>query len=168
MEQTLKIGLVVKPQGIRGELKVMPLTDDVKRFKQLKSVLIDGVTYKVLGARPSIDSVFILLDGVMDRNVAETFRNKFLCVKKQDAVALPKDSYFIVDIEGCKLYDENGEIGTVREVTSAKTDYFTVDTVDNRVLRFPFLKDLVVSVDVDGKIINLNKKRFGEVACYED
>ena len=168
MEQTLKIGLVVKPQGIRGELKVMPLTDDVKRFKQLKSVLIDGVTYKVLGARPSIDSVFILLDGVTDRNVAETFRNKFLCVKKQDAVALPKDSYFIVDIEGCKLYDENGEIGTVREVTSAKTDYFTVDTVDNRVLRFPFLKDLIIKIDTDSKEIYVKGERLKEISVYED
>ena len=168
MEQTLKIGLIVKPQGIRGELKVMPLTDDVKRFKQLKSVLIDGVTYKVLGARPSIDSVFILLDGVTDRNVAETFRNKFLCVKKQDAVALPKGSYFIVDIEGCKLYDENGEIGTVREVTSAKTDYFTVDTVDNRVLRFPFLKDLIIKIDTDSKEIYVKGERLKEISVYED
>lgn len=168
MEQTLKIGLVVKPQGIRGELKVMPLTDDVGRFKQLKNVLIDGVTYKVLGARPSIDSVFILLDGVTDRNVAETFRNKFLCVKKQDAVVLPKDSYFIVDIEGSNLYDEKGFIGTVREVTSAKTDYFTVDTYDGRVLRFPFLKDLIVKIDTDKKEIYVKGERLKEISVYED
>ena len=168
MEETLKIGLVVKPQGIKGELKVTPLTDDVNRFKKLKNVLIDGVTYKVIGARPTIDSVFILLDGVTDRNVAETFRNKFLCVKKQDAVVLPKGSYFIVDIEKSKLYDEKGLIGTVREVTSAKTDYFTVDTIDNRVLRFPFLKDLIVKIDIENKEIIVKGERLKEISVYED
>ena len=168
MEQTLKIGLVAKPQGIKGELKVIPLTDDVMRFKQLKSVLIDGVTYKVLSARPSIDSVFVLLEGISDRNVAETFRNKFLCVKKQDAVTLPKGSYFIVDIENSKLFDENGLIGTVREVTSAKTDYFTVDTIDNRVLRFPFLKDLIVKIDTENKEIFVKGERLKEISVYED
>ena len=168
MEETLKIGLVVKPQGIKGELKVTPLTDDVNRFKKLKNVLIDGVTYKVIGARPTIDSVFILLDGVTDRNVAETFRNKFLCIKKQDAVVLPKGSYFIVDIEKSKLYDEKGLIGTVREVTSAKTDYFTVDTIDNRVLRFPFLKDLIVKIDIENKEIIVKGERLKEISVYED
>ena len=168
MEQTLKIGLVVKPQGIKGELKVKPLTDDVTRYKNLKTVLIDGVSYKVISARPTIDSVFVLLDGITDRNVAESFRGKFLCVKKQDAVALPENTYFVVDIEGSKIYTEQGLVGTVREVTSAKTDYFTVDTVDGRVLRFPFLKDLILNVDTDNKKITVKGKRLEEISCYED
>ena len=168
MQDILKIGLVVKPQGVKGELKVSPLTDDVARFKKLKSVLIDGCAYKVLGARPSIDAVFLSIEGICDRNTAETFRGKFLCVKREDAVILPKDKYFIADLEKCEVYTETQKIGKVLSLTQANTDYFTVQTVDKRVLRFPFLKDAVISIDIENKVITLKEKRLKEIGVYED
>ena len=59
MERSFKIGLAVKPQGVRGEIKVRPLTDDPERFKLLKEVYIDGEAHKVLGARIGAGEVFI-------------------------------------------------------------------------------------------------------------
>ena len=47
MENTLKIGVIVKPQGIKGEVKVQPLTDDITRFKKLKKVIIPKSTWKM-------------------------------------------------------------------------------------------------------------------------
>jgi 16S rRNA processing protein RimM len=84
-------------------------------------------------------------------------------------VPLEEGRYFIVDIIGCKVVTDDGEeIGVVRDVTSARTDIFTVDCVNGRVLRFPFLKDATVSVDVQEKVITLNGKRLKEISCYED
>ena len=169
METLFKIGLITKPQGIKGELKVNPLTDDIERFSSLKKVLIDGKEHKVLSAKIGGGVVFITLSGVQDRNAAETFRGKFLCVERKDAVKLPKNRYFVADIEGSNLVLDSGEVvGTIVEVTNARTDIFTVKTVDNRVLRFPFLKDLLVSVDVENKIVTVNEKRLKEVSLYED
>lgn len=169
METLFKIGLITKPQGIKGELKVNPLTDDIERFSSLKKVLIDGKEYKVLSAKIGGGVVFITLSGVQDRNSAETFRGKFLCVERKDAVKLPENRYFVADIEGSNLVLDSGEVvGTIVEVTTARTDIFTVKTVDNRVLRFPFLKDLLVSVDVENKIVTVNEKRLKEVSLYED
>ena len=109
MEEFLKIGVIVKPQGVRGELKVQPLTDDIRRFIDLKQVIIDGKIVKVLSSRLGAREVFITLSGVSDRNVAETMRNKFLCVNREDAVKLPENTYFISDIIGAKLVFEKGE-----------------------------------------------------------
>ena len=169
MEQTLKIGLIVKPQGIRGEVKVQPLTDDINRFNDLKEVIIDDKNYRVLKSVIGGGTIFLTLSGVSDRNTAETFRGKFLRVTRENALPLEEGRYFIVDIIGCNLITETGEkIGEITEVFSSRTDVFTVKCVDGKIMRFPFLNDTVIKVDVTNKTIVVRKKRLDEVACYED
>ena len=169
MQERLKIGLIVKPQGIRGELKVQPLTDDINRFSKLKEVFIDDKTYRVEKAVIGGGMVFINLFGISDRNVAESLRGKFLMVDRENAIPLEEGRYFIVDIVDCEVVTDAGEeIGKVVDVFSARTDIFTVKTHDNRVMRFPFLKDLIVSIDIAKKVITVKSKRLGEVSVYED
>lgn len=165
----MKIGLITKPQGIKGEVRVSPLTDDAERFYALKEAFIDGVRYKVLRARVCDGFVVLALSGVADRNDAETLRGKFLYVDRENAVELKPGTYFIADVEGCKLKTETGEVlGTVTEIISAKTDIFTVKTVDGRIMRFPFLNDAVIGVDVQNETVTVNAKRLAEISCYED
>ncbi len=169
MVETLKIGLIVKPQGIRGELKVQPLTDDINRFRKLKEVIIDDKTYKVLNTVIGGNVVFISISGVADRNVAESFRGKFLRVTRENALPLEEGRYFVVDIIGCQVVTDKGkEVGKVVEVTSARTDVFTLTCPNGKIMRFPFLNDLVISVDVVNKKIMVSEKRLEEVSCYED
>lgn len=169
MVETLKIGLIVKPQGIKGELKVQPLTDDINRFRKLKEVIIDDKTYKVLNTVIGGNVVFISISGVADRNVAESFRGKFLRVTRENAIPLEEGRYFVVDIIGCEVVTDKGqEVGKVIEVTSARTDVFTLTCPNGKIMRFPFLNDLVLSVDVQNKKITVSEKRLEEVSCYED
>ncbi len=169
MEETLKIGLILKPQGIKGQLKVQPLTDDINRYKNLKEIIIDQKVHRVVSTIISGPTVFLQLFGVSDRNTAETFRGKFLHVKREDAVALEEGRYFIADIIGCDVISsERGVIGRIIDVFSSRTDVITVKCSDGRVMRFPFLKDLVEKVDVIGKQFVVNDKRLSEVSCYEN
>ena len=169
MENLFKIGLIVKPQGIKGELKVQPLTDDITRFKNLKEVLIDDKNYRVGSAKIGGNTVFLSLFGINDRNTAETFRGKYLCVKRENAVALEEGRYFISDIIGCKVItDENAVIGEIVDVFSSRTDVLTVKCENAKIMRFPFLKDLVKSVDIEEKKFIVFTKRLSEVSCYED
>ncbi len=169
MEEFLKIGVIVKPQGIRGEVKIQPLTDDISRFKGIKTVFIDGEERKVLSVKIAPDAVFLALSGIADRNDAETYRGKYITVDRANAVNLAKGRYFIADIIGCTLKTDIGEsVGEISEITSARTDIFTVKCLDGRVLRFPFLKDLSPTVDVQNKTVTVSDKRLKEVSCYED
>ena len=169
MNEIFKIGLIVKPQGIKGELKVQPLTDDINRFKNLKEVLIDDKNYRVGSAKIGGNTVFLSIFGINDRNTAETFRGKFLCVKRENAVPLEEGRYFIADIIGCKVItDEKVLIGEITDVFSSRTDVLTVKCVNGRIMRFPFLKDLVVKVDIENKEFVVLTKRLSEVSCYED
>ncbi len=169
MEKFLKVGLITKPQGIKGEVRVTPLTDDMARFNTLKEVYIDGEKHKILRARVGGGFVIVAISGVADRNDAELLRGKFMFVDRENAVELAPDTYFIADIEGCSVLTENGDkIGEIIEITSAKTDIITVKTIDGRIMRFPFLKDLTLSVDVENKTFTVRKQRLAEISCYED
>lgn len=169
MEDTFKIGLIVKPHGVRGELKVMPLSGDPARFKRLKNVIIDGKNYGVSGTKIAADAVYLSLSGISDRNTAELFRGKFLRVKREDGQPLEENSYYIADVIGCKVITETGKfICTVKDVISAKTDVFVGETADNKVVRFPFLKDALYSVDISSRTITVKEKRFGEISFYEN
>lgn len=169
MNDTFKIGLITKPHGIKGEMRVTPLTDDPARFKRLRNVIIEDKIYGVSGARVAADAVYLSLSGITDRTAAENFRGKFLLVERRDAEPTEEFSYFIADVIGCKIVTERGEeLCTVREVTSAKTDYFTATTKDGKTVRFPFLRDMLVKVDIENKTIKVNEKRFGEISLYEN
>ena len=169
MENFLTVGIVTKPQGIKGEVKVMPIPDDITRFKKLKDVLIDGKIYKVVSARITPDAVLLLLDGVFSRNDAELLRGKEIKIERKNAVELKKDNYFIVDIIGCNVITDTGdEIGCITDVTKARTDILTVKCCGGKIMRFPFLKDLVKSVDTESKTFTVYKWRLDEVSCYED
>lgn len=169
MIEKIKVGLIVKPQGVRGELKIEPLTDDPARFKKLKKVFIDGKAYELTQVRIGSGVVFAYIFGVNDRNTAELFRNKYIVIDREDAVTLKKDSYFIADLIGATLVFENGkELGVVTDLTSASTDYFTAKTLGGKIVRFPHLKRIISSVDVEKGEITLIEKAFLEVCVYED
>ncbi len=169
MIERLKVGLIVKPQGVNGEVKVQPLTDNIARFKKLDKVYLDGVIYKVVNVKIADGFVIVKLSGVENRNSAELLRSKYIEVDRADADKLEEGRYFIADIIGCSLEFEDGTaLGEVVDITSANTDIFTVKTISNKTVRFPFLKDLVLSVNVEEKVIVLLRKRYLEVCCYED
>lgn len=168
MEDLIKIGIIVKPQGIKGEVKVFPLTDDISRFKLLNEVIISGQNFKVNCAKIAGNMVILSLSGIFDRNVAEEFRNKEIFVKRKDAVRLPENSFFIDDVLGCDFFDdEENYYGKVVDVMQAKTDVWTVSGARG-IIRFPFLKDLEPRVDLFARKIVVKAKRFKEVFCYED
>lgn len=169
MEEFLKVGLIVKPQGIKGEVKVMPLTDDINRFRSLKEGYIDGQPVKITGVKLSGDGVILSIFGVNDRNVAETFRNKFIFVDRENAVKPNKNAFFIADLIGAKVCFESGKVlGTITDITKSKTDFFTIETIDGKTMRFPFLKDTVINVDEKACKITVDEKRFSEISFYED
>ena len=169
MLDKLKVGLIVKPQGIKGEVKIQPLTDDINRFKNLKEVIIDDKNYRVLKAVIGGGTVFLTISGISDRNTAEAFRGKFLYVTRENAVPLEEGRYFIADIIGCELVNDKGaKLGQITDVTPNRVDVITVKKTDGKIMRFPFLNDLVIDVDIINQKMTVLAKRLAEVSVDED
>ena len=160
----LIVGEILKPQGIRGELKVKPFTDTAEDFRAFKRIFLDGAEYKILSVRVGDGAVYLGLRGVPDRNAAELLRGKLLTLPREDAPALEEGRYYIADLLGAVVSDEAGEeIGILSDVRQAATDIYTVKSGEKEIM-FPAVRGVILKIDVEGKRITVDKKRFGEVA----
>ena len=161
---TLLIGQVLKPQGIRGEIKVKPFTDSPEEFQKLSRIFLDGAEYKILSVRCAGGAAYLGLRGIPDRNAAELLRGKEITIPRDEAPAPEEGRYYIADLLGSKLVSESGEeLGTLTDIRGAATDIYTV-TKDGKDILFPAVKGVIEKIDVENKMIVINAKRFSEVA----
>lgn len=162
----IQIGVVLKPQGILGQIKISNLSDGEDAIKNVSTVYIGNTEYKVLQKSVSSNCIFLNLKGIADRNSAELLRGKEVVCKREE-IFLPEDRFFITDVIGCDLYLTSGKLlGKITDVTTTNVDIFTVET-DEGVCYFPFLKKLNAIVDIGNKKITVEAKAFTEVACYQ-
>lgn len=164
---TIVIGKILKPQGIRGEIKILPLTDEIERFKSVKYLIVKGQALPVLSLRIMDNYVYAKLDGIVDRNEAELLRDEYVSVKRVDAVKLDEGRYFIVDLLGCEIWSEGVKLGILDDVLqNTRTDVYVVKGDKN--LMFPVVDGLIISTDVVARRIEVSKDRLKEVVVYED
>ena len=118
MEEYFEIGQIVNTSGLKGEIKVKPFTDDITKFNNFKTIYVsikkELKEFKIEHVRFSKNMVFLKLKGIDTIEEAENYRNLYLKRKRDKDEKLEKDTYYIVDILGCKVYtDEQKELGEV-------------------------------------------------------
>jgi len=169
----IKIGVITKPQGIRGEVKVEPFTDDVYRFLDLKHAFFKrGGTYervRVMGARSDGKSAYLLFERTYDRNAAEALRGTEIFIDRENAVKLPEGRYFIVDLLGSRVQDGDGKtLGTLKEVLQpGANDVFVVKTSGADLL-IPVVDAFVADIDPENKVITVNGDMLAEEEVRDD
>ncbi|WP_160675659.1 ribosome maturation factor RimM [Clostridium sp. C8-1-8] len=153
MKDFLKVGQIVNTHGIKGEVKVFPLTDDVTRFDNLKEILIDDKEAEIEWVKYQKDRVIIKIKGVDSMNDAEKLKQRYIKVSREHAVELPEDTYFISDLIGCKVYDTEGfNYGDVYDVLqTGSNDVYWVK--GNKEILVPVLKEIVLDINVQDKKI---------------
>ena len=169
----LVIGEITKPQGVRGELKLRPITCDLGRFEDLKTAYLkrgdDFEEIHVRVTRIGADAVFFHMEGIDDRNAAERLRGELVYVDRAHAVELDEDSTFICDLIGLRgVLTDGGEIGKITDVLQpSANDVYVFNGPRGEVL-VPALKSVVVRVDLAAGTILLDSARMAEVAVYSD
>lgn len=155
METKLQVGVISSTHGVRGEVKVFPTTDDMKRFKRLKEVILDTgkeeIALEIEGVKFFKQFVILKFKGYDNINDIEKYKGKSLLVTRENAVRLRKDEYFIADLQGLTVVDENDKvIGTLRDVMeTGANDVYIIDMTDGRELLIPAIKECVLQVDME-------------------
>ena len=159
METKLQVGVISSTHGVRGEVKVFPTTDDVKRFKRLKEVILDTgkeeLTLEIEGVKFFKQFVILKFKGYDNINDIEKYKGKSLFVTRANAVRLRRDEYFIADLQGLTVVDEEDKVlGTLRDVMeTGANDVYIIDMADGREVLVPAIKECILHVDVEaGKI----------------
>lgn len=162
MEQLLKVGIISSTHGIRGEVKVFPTTDDINRFKKLKKCILvtkeGNMDLEVEGCKFFKQFAILKFKGIDSINDIEKYKQCELYVTRENAVKLKKDEYFICDIVGSIVIDdENNTIGTLDDVMkTGANDVYIVKKDDGKEVLFPAIKECVLNVNVEEKIITVH------------
>lgn len=171
-QQYLRVGQIVRAHGVRGDVKVIPLTDDPARFHALKTAYLETTAgayapVAISGVRLQPDAVLLHLDGYDTVERAETLKNVYLCVHRDNAVKLKKDTYFVADLIGCETFDTRGKAyGKVTDVL--ETGANDVYEIEHGKLLVPALKRVLSEVDTQSGRIVFDAEVLGEVGCFAD
>lgn len=173
MNEYLAIGEVLKPQGVRGDVKVRPITCDIFRFEDLEEVyFLKNDQYEKIGVslvRMDEDAVYLHFDGISDRNAAETIRGFLLYVDRAHAVELEENENFIVDLIGLKGVDDEGnEYGKLVDVMQPGGNDVYVFRDRRREVLVPALKTAILKVDLEARVMLMSAARLREVAVFDE
>lgn len=158
MEELFQVGSITQTHGIKGEVKVFPMTDDLSRFKNMKDLLLDAgkegfIKLEVESARPQKNLVILKFKGFDNINDIEKYKGKGLFVTKENRVKLKKDEYFIADLIGCNVYLDNDldeVFGQITDVlTTGANDVYEIEMQQGGQVLVPAIKDCILEVDVD-------------------
>ena len=157
MEQLLQVGVISSTHGVRGEVKVFPTTDDVKRFKKLKKVILDTGKeqwpLEIEGVKFFKQFVILKFRGIDNINDIEKYKGKSLLVDREHAVKLKKDEYFIADMIGMDVFTEEGELfGALKDVMeTGANDVYIIEMTDGKEVLVPAIKQCILDVDIENR-----------------
>ena len=157
MEQLLQVGVISSTHGVRGEVKVFPTTDDVKRFKKLKKVILDTgkeqLPLEIEGVKFFKQFVILKFRGIDNINDIEKYKGKSLLVDREHAVKLKKDAYFIADMIGMDVFTEEGELfGALKDVMeTGANDVYIIEMTDGKEVLVPAIKQCILDVDIENR-----------------
>ena len=157
MEQLLQVGVISSTHGVRGEVKVFPTTDDVKRFKKLKKVILDTgkeqLPLEIEGVKFFKQFVILKFSGIDNINDIEKYKGKRLLVDREHAVKLKKDEYFIADMIGMDVFTEDGELfGALKDVMeTGANDVYIIEMSDGKEVLVPAIKQCILDVDIENR-----------------
>ena len=166
----LAVGEIVKPQGVRGEVKIKPLTDNPERFFDLRSVRILERPRALRCQRVHDGFVYARVEGVYSRESAEALRGALIYIPRDQAVELPEDAEFICDLIGCAATDTEGvSRGILADVlqNGGAVDVYVFKGAKGTLMA-PALKKTVLSVDVVGKTMLLDARSLRETAVFDE
>lgn len=161
MYDYLQIGEIVNIHGVKGEVKVIPLTDNQERFDALKQVYLDRngnlEEFDIEDVKHFKAAVILKFKGIDTVEAAEALRGLFLVVDRKNAVKLSGDSYFICDILGCEVQDMTGaSLGKLIEVLhTGSNDVYIVKNDNGREILLPALKSVIREVFVEAGVIKV-------------
>ncbi|HLR33965.1 MAG TPA: ribosome maturation factor RimM [Tissierellales bacterium] len=157
----IQVGKIINTHGIKGEVKVLPFTDDIHRFDELKKIYIGEYKLKVeiTNVRYIDNIVMLKFDNYHNINEVEKFKNQDVYIDEEDKIELNDNQFFIFDIIGCTVLDTSErEIGTVIDVIKlGSSDIYVIkdNSIDKEYL-IPAVKEFIKDINIEGKIIKVD------------
>ncbi len=162
MTEDFRIGVILRPHGVKGEMKVHPTTGDPERFRKLKEVQVrtkgKEESYSVASVRFFKDQVLLKLEGINSPEEADAFRKSELFVSRDQAIPLGENEYYVPDLLGSTVSDEEDRvIGTLTDVlTGSANDVYVVTDGNGKEILLPAIRECILSVEPENKKVRVH------------
>ena len=162
MEDTLRVGVISSTHGVRGEVKVYPTTDDVNRFKKLKTVILDTgreqMTLSIESVKFFKNMVILKFKEFNNINEIEKYKGKDLLIRRDQAVKLGPDENFIVDLIGLRVVtDEGEEFGVLKDVLqTGANDVYVIESLEGKEYLFPAIPQCILDVNLESQMVTVH------------
>ena len=159
MEQFIRVGTITTTHGIRGEVKIWPATDDIRRFSVLEKVFLDEKHARKMLQIENVkyfkQMVICKFRGYDRIEDIEAYRGLDIFVSREDAVPLEEGEYYIADLIDMKVVTAEGsELGVVTDVMkTGANDVYVVDSPEYGEVLIPVIPQCIRSVDIETGII---------------
>lgn len=157
--KNLEIGQIVNTFGIKGFVKVNPWVNDVTRFEDLETIYIKSKNtkkkYEIEEVKYQKNMVLLKLKGIETVEQAETLRNSYLEIEREDAIPLEEGEYFIADLLGSRVYSDDGEmLGILDDIyNTGSSDIYVVKNELGKTILLPYIDEVIKEIDVENKKI---------------
>lgn len=162
MEELFRVGVISNTHGIRGEAKVYPTTDNVRRFDDLKEVILDTGKEQLILHVTSVkyfkNMVILKFKEFDNINDIIPYKGMDLLVTRENAIPLEEGEYYIADIIGSKVItDEDKILGTLTDVLqTGANDVYVVKTKDGKEVLLPSIEECILDRDIENKIVKVH------------
>lgn len=159
MEKYLRVGVIANTHGVRGEVKVYPTTENIKRFDYLKEAVIDTgkekINVNVTGVKYFKNMVILKFEQYDNMDQVIPLKGMDLLVTRENAIPLAEGEHYIVDMIGCKIITDDGNtLGELTDVMqTGANDVYVVKTTDGKEVLLPAIKECVLEKDIENKVI---------------
>ncbi|MGH7388787.1 MAG: ribosome maturation factor RimM [Candidatus Rokuibacteriota bacterium] len=154
-ERLVAIGEIVRPHGLRGELRVTPLTDDPARFERVTACVLWDPSRdarrpaRVLAARRQGGNVLLALEGCASVDAAARLVGQLVAVPESEALPPGPGRFYPWQLAGCRVVTEDGQpVGTVTRVETGPAHDLWVVTDGVREHLIPAVAEIVVDLDL--------------------
>ena len=164
----LCVGKIVKPQGIKGEVKILPLVDIPAIFNGKHKLYLNKKEAELLKCTYRLGFAYATFKEIPDRNTAELYRNVEVYIDKEEFYKIPSNAVLIDDLIGEQLLDENGEfVGQIQGVDNfGFDDVIVIKDGDECIYQVPFVGDIFKS---EGEKFYVIRKEYeGAKTDYEN
>lgn len=152
----IEIGKIINVHGLRGTLKVQPWTDYPEKFEEINVVYCDENKYLIENVSYHKQSVLLKLRTIDFVDQAEKMRGKVLTTTREELGPLPEGVYYIVDLIGCSVIENDCEIGVITDViNNGGVDIYEIKRSEMKPLYFPAAKENIISTNIDSKQIQV-------------
>lgn len=150
MSRLIKIGKIVSPHGIKGQIKVYNYSRR-DRFEDISEITIDKETFNIESITSVKNMVILKVHGIDDRNSAEALRGKDVLMDEKYLDELKEDEYLIRDLIGLDVFrDESSSIGKVIDVLQyGPSDTYEIKLNNGKMAYIPAVKEFIKDVDLE-------------------